>query len=279
MAKSLYQPFYWDDYLLATPELSFAQHGAYLLLIGLYWQNGGPLPNDLPKLQRILRANTRHECRELKCILEKYFKLNGEGAWAHERIDKDIARLQQYREGQAEKSKKATEARWGKKDTGDKSDIPTGTTAGMPEASPQASPEDCPESPQTKAKAKRDIKNISNNPLTPKGEGMVVEVLSAFDVFWNGYPAGRRMNKRRCAEIWRTRKLDEKADAVNAGLAAWCASEQWLKDGGKFIPYPQKFLNEERWDNPPQGSNGPVPGGGMAAFAANALINSKGGAE
>lgn len=259
MAKTLYQPFYWDDYFLDTPELDLHQHGAYLCLIGLYWQNGGPLPNDLPRLQRILRATTKKDGQTLKFILQKHFTLNTHGAWAHERIDRDIEKLQHYRNAQTEKSQKAVHARKGKsathQPTGKPVDAPTDTPTGQSTDNPMVDPE----GGEAKAKANTGIINTLTPHNPPEG---VSEVLTPFDDFWNGYPKGRRHNKARCLTIWRSKRLDEKADEVLAGLAAWCRGEGWQKQGGKFVPYPQKFLNEAYWENPPEAADG----GGMSGL-------------
>jgi len=33
------------------------------------------------------------------------------------------------------------------------------------------------------------------------------------------------------------------------GLKRWKASEQWTKDGGRYIPHPTTWLNREGWND------------------------------
>ena len=81
-----WMPMYWGDYLKDTMDLSFAQHGAYLLLIAHYWQNGG-LPTDDISLCKIVHAN-RRQWRYLRPAVVSKFGPN----WTHKRIDAEILR-------------------------------------------------------------------------------------------------------------------------------------------------------------------------------------------
>lgn len=54
-----WMPIYWADYFGDTMHLTTEEHGAYLLLIGTYWRNGGPLPADDQYLSRATRAGRR----------------------------------------------------------------------------------------------------------------------------------------------------------------------------------------------------------------------------
>lgn len=68
---------------------------------------------------------------------------------------------------------------------------------------------------------------------------------SQFERFWSAYP--RKAGKP--AAIKAFHKVEREADAVLAGLVRWCQCDQW-KDP-QYIPYPQKFLNQRRWEDAP----------------------------
>ena len=46
-------PFYWDSYFGKTRHLSTTEHGAYLLILGSMWVNGGRLRDDNALLAKI----------------------------------------------------------------------------------------------------------------------------------------------------------------------------------------------------------------------------------
>ena len=69
-----------------------------------------------------------------------------------------------------------------------------------------------------------------------------------FDTWYTAYPnkVGRKRAEQAFAKIdWR--KVD--FDAVMAALENHKQSDQWTKDGGKFIPHPATWLNGERWND------------------------------
>lgn len=284
MAKTFYQQHCWDEYFRDTPDLDLAQHGAYLCLRGIYWQNGGPLPDDLPRLQRIMRAQSKADLKNIQFILGKFFKKTSDGAWAHHELDEALAKLSTYRQLQAEKSAKAVGSRKKTSPAGKPVDAPTDT----PDDAPAGKPVDIPAGKPTGDVRVNPYDNDNDNdkgdkpPLPPSDEDAEIFELDAvddgtkpFDVFWQAYPKHQRHNKPKCAEVWKRKKLDARANEVIAGVLAWKASKQWQKDAGEFVPWPQKFLNSELWASAPK-SSGPVAGGGMAALAANMILEGRG---
>ena len=68
-----------------------------------------------------------------------------------------------------------------------------------------------------------------------------------FDLFWHMYP--RKVGKKLCQRIWATKINREDVDAIYTGLRKLRESQQWKKEGGKYIPHPSTFLNQERWND------------------------------
>jgi len=89
----------------------------------------------------------------------------------------------------------------------------------------------------------KEIKKKRNTPLTPqKGES----VLELFKKFWDSYP--RKIGKKKTLTIWQRMKPHERHSAISS-LPAHIKSEQWVKDGGRFIPHPSTWLSHGRWED------------------------------
>lgn len=99
-----WMPLYVADYLADTGHLSAAEHGAYLLLIMHYWQNGG-LPNEDRRLARIARMSPA-EWEDSREVLFDMF----EDGWKHHRIEAELKAAQEI----SEKAKEKAAKRWQK---------------------------------------------------------------------------------------------------------------------------------------------------------------------
>lgn len=81
-----------------------------------------------------------------------------------------------------------------------------------------------------------------NSPKPPKGDS------TRFDEFWEMFPKDRRDGREKCRKVWASKGLEAIADDVIAGLKRWLASEDWAKDGGKFIKGTIAWLNAGKWE-------------------------------
>jgi uncharacterized protein YdaU (DUF1376 family) len=83
-----WMPWYWGDYHKDTQDLDTTQHGAYMLLIGHYWQHGG-LPDCDRELATIAKLS-EYKWKKMRETIAKKFKEN----WRHKRIDAELLKAE-----------------------------------------------------------------------------------------------------------------------------------------------------------------------------------------
>jgi DNA-binding Lrp family transcriptional regulator len=82
----------------------------------------------------------------------------------------------------------------------------------------------------------------SNN--TPKPPAAAPD---GFAEFWQAYP--KKAAKPAAEKAFRAAKLNGHLPEVIADVRTKASSDDWLKDGGKFIPNPATYLNQRRWED------------------------------
>lgn len=70
---------------------------------------------------------------------------------------------------------------------------------------------------------------------------------AGFEEFWSAYP--KKKAKGDAEKAWLTMKGSEHLESILLGITASRKSEQWLKDGGKFIPHPATWLRSRSWED------------------------------
>ena len=69
-----------------------------------------------------------------------------------------------------------------------------------------------------------------------------------FDKFWSLYP--KKKAKEAARKAWEKLKLTNAlATMILADVEAKKRTQDWKKDGGKYIPYPATYLNGKRWED------------------------------
>lgn len=81
---------------------------------------------------------------------------------------------------------------------------------------------------------------LNNNISCPSDDGRY----RFFCSFWEIYP--RKEKKKRSLEIWTKNKLESLGETIIKSLKTRLDSD-WRDKDKKFIPLPDKFLNDERW--------------------------------
>lgn len=78
------------DYARDTGHLTLTEHGAYTLLLDRYYATEQPIP--AAQAHRLARARTKEEMKAVDAVLAEFFHLE-DGAWVHNRVDREIARF------------------------------------------------------------------------------------------------------------------------------------------------------------------------------------------
>ena len=67
-----------------------------------------------------------------------------------------------------------------------------------------------------------------------------------FDRFWESYP--RKIGKAAAAKAWKRAHRPPLQQILDA-LEAQKRSQNWLREGGQYIPHPSTWINQGRWDD------------------------------
>jgi hypothetical protein len=100
-------------------------------------------------------------------------------------------------------------------------------------------------------------KTIIIPPSPPKGE-RDTDLDVWFSEFWTEYP--KKVAKQNALKAWKKIKPDAPLmAAIMTSLKRWKTSYEWLRDGGRFIPYPATWLNGRRWEDEIQETRTTLP--------------------
>ena len=167
-------------------------------------------------------------------ILAEFFVKSEDNGWHHARAQREIENFKSV----SEAGRRGAEARWGKN-----------AIAMPPQCDRNATP-----------LATNNQEPITNNiPIIPKMVEDEEEVVvkgrnwsAEFDSFWSDYPETRKKNRYRVESAWSAvRHHLPPINELQAALRAFKASPEWRRDAGKFIPSPESWLTERRWQDAP----------------------------
>ena len=115
-------------------------------------------------------------------------------------------------------------------------------------------------------KAKDQKRTIGAHPA-PRRETTTPE---GFETFWAAYP--RRIGKGAARSEWaKLRPSAELQARILAAVEQQRMCDQWVKEGGQFVPHPRTWLHQQRWDDSPDMrasmiTNNPKTAGNLAAM-------------
>ena len=102
-----YVEHHFGDYFKKTKHLSVTAHGAYRLLMDLYYIEEEMLPVSVERCCQLILARTPAERKAVKSVLGEFFDLTEKG-WVHSRCEEEIARFKDKQN----KAKRSANERW-----------------------------------------------------------------------------------------------------------------------------------------------------------------------
>ncbi|MEN5236137.1 MULTISPECIES: helix-turn-helix domain-containing protein [Pseudomonas] len=130
---------------------------------------------------------------------------------------------------------------------GNSTNLYTLTLSGVGRNSPPVGPESTGVGPEPRGGVGPESTRTSHS-FEPVKEPIPVCIFDAagFDQFWKLYP--KKRSRKEALKAWN--KLNPTVDLQTlmiAALAKHCASPDWTKAGGQYIPLASTWLNGERW--------------------------------
>lgn len=97
----------------------------------------------------------------------------------------------------------------------------------------------------------KNTKNTSicaNADLRKRASSQQDKTETMFNEFYQAYPKKRDKAKAR-KSFFKIKNLPDVFPQLMKGLEQQKLSADWKKDGGKYVPYPSTWLNDERWED------------------------------
>lgn len=223
MSNRAWMPLHIADYLADTGHLTATEHGAYLLMIMHYWQNGS-LPANERVIARIAKLSSE-QWEESRDILAMLF---GPG-WSHKRIDAELSKADEI----IEKRRAAAEARYskGKKGSQDASALHVQSKSSDTGALPTTS----------------DLSSLRSESIEKE-----TRERADFDSWISSWPSQASDDHEDAFKAWCDLSDEERAEAKRLSSAY----VERAKDGGRtVICAAAKYLRNRMWkrvrDKPP----------------------------
>lgn len=100
----------------------------------------------------------------------------------------------------------------------------------------------------TKTTMKTTRRPQSRHTINKNDKNIINIINTRFEEFWKLYP--KKIAKPKAFKAFeKSCKTQEDHEKIIASLREWVNSESWKKENGKWIPYPQKWLNEKYYES------------------------------
>lgn len=214
------------DINIKTGHLTPAEFGCYDRLLDHYYATETPI--DPKRVYGVTRALASADRQATDAVLREFWTLTPDG-WVQQRADETIAEALPKIQAARENGKKGGRPPKAKPNgfSGANPNPPAGVTkTGLLEKGSQSQ--------------KPEKNKTPPNPLP--GEPWFVR-------FWDTWPSNTRKAARaQCLAKWKAKGCEAIGERIVAHVEAMKQSEQWQRDGGRYVPAPLVYLNQSRWE-------------------------------
>ena len=197
------------DYAKDTKTLCVYGHGVYTVVLDYYYSEEGPVSDE--DVEALVRPKSAAERAVVAKVMGRYFKRDGDH-WRHSYADRVIAESQ----AKSAKAAESAEKRW------------------------QCERNANADRPQSDGNASHKPLATSHEPLANKEQRA-----GDFHAFWFAYP--NKTGKGAAMQAYAKALGRADHETLMAAVEAQRLWPQWAKEGGKFIPNPATWLNQQRW--------------------------------
>jgi len=220
--RPFYSKFVWKDWVADTVDMTAEEAGVYIRLLA-YAATSSPdcasLPDDETRIARAAGVSLKTWRRLSGAVLVKWIRVPT--GWQSKRLRADFDHFSQLCEKQRLR-----------RTGGAPDEHRTGTVGAPPRARQIQTQTQITEEP---------VKTLS----PPDGAGR-----SDFERVWQAYPHyGRRSSKARSWGRWRALRPRPDVESVLTAIDESRDSDDWTKDGGRFVPALEVWIAKRGWDS------------------------------
>ncbi|QDU61265.1 hypothetical protein Pan216_21190 [Planctomycetes bacterium Pan216] len=238
MDKTPWFPFYADDFLVGTMDMSDAEVGIYIRLLALEWAKGP------------LTEHQTHQCGRKRALIRTVIDLKfdsyvddvGQKRYINLRLENERKLMEQKRKRKAEAGTKGARSRWQPHDSANGNTTTTTTTRDIEEESSSNSLD------QTSGLTDSD---------SDQSKSSKFKYSKAFSEWWEHYP--RKVSKKAAHEAYKRAGArlrsehdwtsKQTIDFLLSRVKAFAASPMASRGDRQFIPHPATWLNGGRYDD------------------------------
>ena len=226
--------FYPDDFIGGTCDLSAEEVGTYIRLLCYQWSRESIPVDDIPKLTRIAGSNVTLD------VLRKF--PDGKNA----KLESVRNNLNKYKTTCVENGKKGGNPNFvkGKSNPYYREDNQNDNPIDNQKDNPRLCSKDNPTHNQEISSLTLSLTPTLTSTITPNTK-LNKPTTANFNEFWSAYP--RKIAKADAERAWD--KIRPDIQTVLTALEWQCKTEDWTKEGVKYIPFPATYLNSRRYED------------------------------